>query len=196
MCVAFGNRSRLARHSVAARRGLRGTLRHSRFYCNRKPPLSASGPHRFMKHPAPIFRMKAAAQPPCPATPHSCSPAFHPSPRHFTLSPHRLSILTRSLFTSSRRHPPPFLLRKLTFLDKWGRACFVQNWTKQARPQVSDFWTNQARPQVSKTFWACLNRRSSHPTAEKYVQFLHIAAHFDVQNLHIRIDFSCAKLNI
>ncbi len=66
MCVALGEaRTRL--HSVAVRRGLRGTLCRSRFYCNRKPPLSASGQHRFTKHPAPIFKKKAPAQPPHPA---------------------------------------------------------------------------------------------------------------------------------
>ena len=101
MCDSGKNRARLARHSVAARQDLRGTRLHSRFYCNRKPPLSASGRHRFMKHPAPIFKTKAPPRPP----------------------PHRLSRL-RALISNITHppffpHPPPSALRKLTFLNKW-----------------------------------------------------------------------------
>ena len=90
------SRTRLAQHSVAARQDFRGTRLPSRFYCNRKPPLSASGQHRFTKHPAPIFKKKA---------PHN----------HLT---------------------PPSILRKLAFLNRWGRGKFVNKLYKK-EPSLS-----------------------------------------------------------
>ena len=71
----------------------------SRFYCNRKPPISASGQHRFTKHPAPIFKKKA---------PH----------RHLT---------------------PPSILRKLAFLNRWGRGKFVKKLYKKVPSPIVKF---------------------------------------------------------
>ena len=217
MCVALGEaRTRL--HSVAARQDFRGTRLPSRFYCNRKPPLSASGQHRFTKHPAPIFKTKAPALPPRTVPLALAHPPFTPV-------------------------AAPFFLRKLTFLNRWGRGKFVKKLYKKVpspivkflvsgckklirtppsppsssntpprscpsqmppfRPLIEKthifrhlgtcficpiFGQNKPVPICPKSFRVCINR-SSLPTAEKYVQILHIATHFDVQNLHIRIDF-------
>ena len=98
MCVALGEaRTRL--HSVAARQDLRGTRLPLLFYCNRKPPLSASGQHRFTKHPAPIFKKKA----------------LH---NHLT---------------------PPSILRKLAFLNRWGRGKFVKKLYKKEPSPIVKF---------------------------------------------------------
>ena len=95
------NRTRLARHSVVARQDFRGTRLHSRFYCNRNPPLSASGQHRFMKHPAPIFKTKAPAPPPRTVPLALTHPPFTPVAR----LPH---IQLRTLFHPSLNRPSPF----------------------------------------------------------------------------------------
>ena len=201
------SRTRLAQHSVAVRRGLRGTRLPSLFYCNRKPPRSASGQHRFTKHPAPIFKTKA---PHNHLTPPSIlrKLAFLnrwgrgkfvkklykkvPSPIvKFLISGCKKLIRTppSSLNAPPRSCPsqmPPFrpLLEKTHVFRQIGTGLFC--------PKIRQ---NKPVPKCPKSFRVCINR-SSLPTAEKYVQILHIATHFDVQNLHIRIDFSCAKLNI
>ena len=129
------SRTRLARHSVVARQDFRGTRLPSRFYCNRKPPLSASAPHRFMKHPAPIFKTKAPAPPPRTVPLALAHPPFTHRPIASYPAPNTLSPLAQPSFslrpvpfylsplhippsTPSRRHPPPFALRKLTFLNR------------------------------------------------------------------------------
>ena len=212
------SRTRLARHSVIARQDFRGTRLHLRFYCNRKPPLSASGQHRFMKHPAPIFKMKAPAPPPHPAVHLEKTRIFRqigseklyswgrgkfvkklykkePSPIvKFLVSGCKKLIRTSPSPPSSSNTPPrscpsqmpPFrpLLEKTHIFRHLGTG-FI----------CPIFGQNKPVPKCLKSFRVCINR-SSLPTAEKYVQILHIATHFDVQNLHIRIDFSCVKLNI
>ena len=139
------SRTRLAQHSVAARQDLRGTRLHSRFYCNRKPPLSASGQHRFTKHLAPIFKTKAPHR---HLTPPSIlrklaflnrwgrgkfvkklykkepSPSVKNSSAHRPPRPPLQTPLRAHAPRKCRRFAPS--LRKLTFLDTWGRALFVQ----------------------------------------------------------------------
>ena len=138
------SRTRLAQHSVAARQDLRGTRLPSLFYCNRKPPLSASGQHRFMKHPAPIFKTKAPHR---HLTPPSILAVHLEKTRIFRqIGSEKLYSWGRGKFVKKlyKKESSPIILsslRKLTFLNRWGRACFVQKLNKSSpSPSVQNLF--------------------------------------------------------
>lgn len=166
------NRPRLAQHSVAARQDLRGTLCRSRFYCNRKPPLSASGQHRFTKHPAPIFKKKAPSPPPHPTVHLEKTRIFR------QIGSEKLYSWGRGKFVKKlyKKESSPIVLSslsKLTFLNRWGRACFVQKLNKTSQSPSVQMFTKQASPRVSKNFSVCLNRGILPRDRKKCAKFAH-----------------------
>ena len=171
------SRTRLAQHSVAARQDLRGTLCRSLFYCNRKPPLSASSQHRFMKHPAPIFKTKAPAPPPHPAVHLEKTRIFR------QIGSEKLYGWGRGKFVKKlykKRIIPDctLLFEKTHIFEHLGTGLFCPK-IEQNKPVPEC-----PVPGCPKSFRCALTEAFCPVTAR------------NVQNLHIRINFSCAKLNI